>query len=349
MKKLAVEMEKCTSATQQLVMAIPTLSRFLRSEQLSDNTISAYVREWELFSDSDAIAQLDDIGDLSASQISAYLLRYSHAPHATKRALSAISKMLELMHPDIVELHLLPSIQSKMKAWRKTLRTKTKKRPMPVISSGQIESLAFEVRHSSKADTAFRNELCIHLLTSTLIRATELTSIQLRDVSIEEKTLSIRGKGAAMENDGSARRVSRAAPLSDDLLQRIMDYVALHRYASPGEPSSLNLAKLQIVNGTAPLLTNRSGRAFSYRCLYEMISNNVHEVRGVGRNNGPHLLRRSCATRLLDLGVDIRSIQEILGHADVRTTEGYLPPRDAAIDAGFKLAGKLLGERCPVD
>ncbi|MFZ0593341.1 MAG: site-specific integrase [Bryobacteraceae bacterium] len=132
---------------------------------------------------------------------------------------------------------------------------------------------------------------------ATGLRCSELRHLKVDDIDSQRMVLHVRkGKG----------RVPRDIPLSPVLLERLRVYFRQYRPEDWLFPSRQNHGSLM------------EDRSFRYVC--RQAAKRV----GIKRRIHPHLLRHACATHMLDAGADLRTIQVLLGHADIRTTARYL-------------------------
>ncbi len=139
-----------------------------------------------------------------------------------------------------------------------------------------------------------RNKVLLALLYSTGLRVSELVFLETDSVDLEERTIRIRGKG---EKD-------RIVLFDDNTRILIEDYLDKR----PGEGDYLFL--------------NRSGNHLTTRYVQMMIKDYATAA-GIKKRVTPHILRHSFATHLLKNGVDIRAIQQLLGHSNLSTTQIY--------------------------
>jgi integrase/recombinase XerD len=132
------------------------------------------------------------------------------------------------------------------------------------------------------------------------LRVSEVTGLELADIDIEEGMLCARGKGSK----------ERLVPVGRQAL------AALAAYQARGRPALVGLRT------ESKLFVNRRGGGLSRQGLYKIVQGHA---RGAGLEDrmSPHTLRHSFATHLLAGGCDLRSLQEMLGHADLATTQVY--------------------------
>ena len=165
------------------------------------------------------------------------------------------------------------------------------------------------------AAVALRDRALIEVLYATGVRVSELVGTDVEDIDHERRTLRVMGKG-------SKERVVPFGLPADHALQA---WVARGRPVLAGPRS-----------GSAVFLGIRGGR-MGVRQVREIVHDLVDHVDGAPAV-GPHGLRHSAATHLLDGGADLRSVQEILGHASLATTQIYTHVSIERLRAGYRQA-----------
>ena len=146
-----------------------------------------------------------------------------------------------------------------------------------------------------------RDRAMLEVLYSTGMRRAELAGLELFDIDAERGTILIRlGKG----------RKDRMIPIGERALAWI------DRYVSDVRPSLL------VSSAEKALFLTSAGEAFIPESLTNLVSRHV-EASGIGKKGACHLFRHTAATLMLEGGADIRYIQELLGHASVKTTQIY--------------------------
>ncbi len=148
-----------------------------------------------------------------------------------------------------------------------------------------------------------RDRAILEIFYSTGIRLSELTSLNREDVDFEQSLMRVRGKG----------RKERIVPVGMPALRTLKDY--LKKKGSLGEDGSPDDRK-------GPLITGRNDERINPRTV-ERIVDKYMQRSGNQKKISPHALRHSFATHLLDAGADLRSIQEMLGHESLSTTQRY--------------------------
>ncbi|TPV48990.1 tyrosine recombinase XerC [Pseudarthrobacter phenanthrenivorans] len=185
------------------------------------------------------------------------------------------------------------------------LRLKAPKREasLPgVLHSGQLARLLAGLAQAAEegAPLALRNRAIVELLYATGVRVGELAGLDIDDLDPDRRTLRVIGKG------NKERTVPYGVPAAlavDDWLRRGRPLVA------------------RSTSGQALFLGMRGGRV-DQRQVRTMVNGLFKEL-GDTSASGPHALRHSAATHLLDGGADLRAVQEILGHSSLATTQIY--------------------------
>jgi integrase/recombinase XerD len=167
-----------------------------------------------------------------------------------------------------------------------------------VLSRAEIEHLLAQPRGTAPA--ALRDRALLELMYACGLRASEAIGLEVGDVDLEERVLRARGKGSK----------ERVVPIGGAALG------ALATYLERGRPA--------LVNGRPEphLFVNFRGGSLTRQGLYKIVGRHAAAAGLAGRMS-PHTLRHTFATHLLAGGCDLRSVQEMLGHADVATTQLY--------------------------
>ncbi len=198
------------------------------------------------------------------------------------------------------------------------LRTPRAGRRLPrVLTRAQMDTLLVGL-HARAADgdhVAVRDVAVIEVLYASALRVSELVGLDIDDVDRTARTLRVLGKGAK----------ERVVPYGAPAASAIDDYLLRARPALRTDDS-----------GAALLLGARGGR-LSTRTVYELVARELRELPGTGPA-GPHALRHTAATHLLDGGADLRIVQELLGHASLATTQLYTHVSTERLRETYRLA-----------
>ena len=144
-----------------------------------------------------------------------------------------------------------------------------------------------------------RNSLILELLYSTGIRVSELTNIKIKDISLKDRTIRIVGKGSK----------ERIVYFGEICLNLINEYLK-------NSYNKLNKNNLEY------LLLSKTGKKINDREIRAIIDD-ACKISGIKLHISPHTLRHTFATHMLNEGADLRSVQELLGHENLSTTQIY--------------------------
>lgn len=161
---------------------------------------------------------------------------------------------------------------------------------------GMLEGLS--ERASGGEAIATRDLAIVELLYASALRVSEIVGLDLDDVDLGRLTVRVTGKGSK----------ERVVPFGAPAKRAIVDYEH-HRHELVTEP-------------TPAVFLGARGKRIGTRTVYQLIAGLLAGVPGSGPA-GPHTLRHTAATHLLDGGADLRSVQEMLGHASLGTTQLY--------------------------
>ncbi len=156
---------------------------------------------------------------------------------------------------------------------------------------------------ADQAAGSLRDRALLEALYSTGARVSELVGINLEDLRASEGLVHLRGKG----------RKERIVPIGDVAVQAIQAYL--------GQRPLMDSRDLTTKRASSPVFRNSRGGRLTTRSVARIVARYSHRL--AGGSVSPHTLRHSFATHLLDEGADLRSIQEMLGHASLTTTQKY--------------------------
>ena len=191
------------------------------------------------------------------------------------------------------------------------LRSPKPGRTLPrVINRAQMQDLLGHLEHRAAGGEphALRDLAIIELLYASGLRVSELVGLDIGDVDLHRLTVRVTGKGSK----------ERVVPFGVPAQSAILGYL------DRGRPV-LAAAKLR-AEAPAPMVTalflGTARRRLGVRAVYRLVATLLADVPGNGPA-GPHALRHTAATHLLDGGADLRAVQELLGHASLSTTQIY--------------------------
>jgi integrase/recombinase XerC len=197
----------------------------------------------------------------------------------------------------------------------KPLRNPRKQRQLPhVLSTSELGQLL--KAPPANDNLGLRDRAILETMYSAGLRVSELVGANDGDFDLDEGILRVRGKG----------RKERLAPIGS-FAQKAVRRWQNKRQLAPDVPGGLE----------APTFTNKFGRRITTRSVGRMLEKYL-QVTGLDLRTTPHTLRHSFATHLLDHGADIRSVQELLGHKSLATTQIYTHVSTAGLKQVYEQA-----------
>ena len=292
---------------------IAAFTRHLEVERsLSVHTIRAYIGDLESL-----LNHLETIGVTDISQLDLVHLRSWLANQQVKGgARTTLSRRA-------VSVRLFTKWAVKNKYLAKdvaaTLATPKGHRTLPEVldiadAKTAMDSLA---TRASEEETpiSLRDVAMVELLYATGARVAELCGLEMSDIDYDRQTIRVLGKG----------NKERTIPLGNPAMK------ALNVWLKEGRDSIKNS-----LSGNAVFLGAR-GKRIDQRTVRTVVYNALQAIEGIERM-GPHALRHSAATHLLEGGADLRTVQEILGHASLATTQIYTHVSTERLQKAFKQA-----------
>ncbi len=266
---------------------------FLQLERgLSANTLAAYQTDLLQFAHGLKTRGITNWNSVVGSDVSDWLYRLSEGGAAVSslaRKLSAVRTLTRflvkerLCPKDFTELVEGPKVVRRLPA---TLSVADMKKLLAAPTAGTTHGL--------------RDRAILELFYSSGLRVSELAGLNLQQIDLEQGVVRVFGKGSK----------ERLVPVGGQAAEAVATYL------TAGRP-----ALVKARTGSAVFLSER-GRAISRKTVWALIK--VYAKRaGLPQTVKPHLLRHSFATHLLSGGADLRAIQEMLGHADIGTTQIY--------------------------
>ena len=192
-------------------------------------------------------------------------------------------------------------------------------RTLPAVASADAMRVLLDEARDAALDgdpVQLRDSAILELLYGSGMRVSELCGLAVDDVDLERGTARVLGKG------GKERVVPFGAPARH----------AIAAYLRRARP-----VLVPAPNARAGLFRGSRGGALGTRAVYELVARVLAPVIGA-ETVGPHALRHSAATHLLDGGADLRAVQEILGHASLGTTQIYTHVSAERLTATYRLA-----------
>jgi integrase/recombinase XerC len=271
----------------------------LRDERrLSAHTISAYRRDLEKFTDFLRRREITTLRQLVVAQarmFPAQLNQSGLSSRSIQRALSAVRTLYRyLLRESKVAIN--PFLTARDVGHRQAVIAPRAERRLPPTLS--IEEIAQLVTIDPRTDLDRRDRAILELFYSSGLRLAELSGLDLGDLDLGDAMVRVMGKGAK----------TRIVPIGG--------------YAREAVLAWLNVRPACARESEQALFVNRNGTRLGARAIQQRVA--VWAQRqGLGRRVHPHMLRHSFASHLLESSSDLRAVQELLGHADISTTQVY--------------------------
>ena len=197
-----------------------------------------------------------------------------------------------------------------------------------VLGNAQMTALlsSLMTRAAGGEPRAGRDLAVIEVLYASALRVSELVGLDLVDLDLDRLTLRVTGKGAK----------ERVVPFGVPARSAIVDYLREARprlaAAPPDAPAQTTTPAV-----TTALFLGSRGQRLGVRAVYRLVAGLLADVPGSGPS-GPHALRHTAATHLLDGGADLRAVQELLGHVSLGTTQIYTHVSAERLQQTYRLA-----------
>ncbi|MFK7767328.1 MAG: tyrosine recombinase XerC [Mariniblastus sp.] len=291
--------------------SIPRFLRYLKVERnCSDLTIKSYREDLELLYE----YLCDSLGrSPSPSELTPLDLRtYVSALHEAGYAKSSVARRLASLRSYFRFAQREGLCDSNP---AKPLRNPRRDRKLPhFLSSREIGKLLSAPPRTEAM--GLRDRAIFETLYSAGLRVSELVGINLSDLDLEDGLVRVRGKG----------KRERLAPLGSYAVKAIRAWL---KKRTPAKQQS----KLE----TSAVFLNKFGKRLTTRSIGRMLEKYL-KITGLDTRTSPHTLRHSFATHLLDGGADIRSVQELLGHKSLVTTQIYTHVSTAGLRMAYEKA-----------
>jgi integrase/recombinase XerD len=267
------------------------LNCLLVERGLSANTLEAYSRDLSRYLDfleGQKVGEADEVTPALVLRFLAHLKEAGLSPRSRARTLVS----LRMFHKFLLAEGLATSNPTSRVEAPKSFNA------LPhTLSPEEVERLLA----SPKGDEplALRDRAMLEILYATGLRVSELIGLQLGNLQLDVGYLTAFGK----------RSKERIVPVGETAIEELRSYLRQGRPFLDKE-------------GGRSLFLNRQGRGLTRQGFWKIIKRRAQEA-GISKNITPHTLRHSFATHLLENGADLRSVQAMLGHADISTTQIY--------------------------
>lgn len=272
---------------------ITTFLDYLSVERgLSSNTIASYRKDLEFYIDFLTSCHRDSLSKISKNDITNFMLAQKDKGISTNSIVRRLAA-IRMFHRFLAREKILKNDPSGLidspRLWKKIPDT---------LSLNEVNALLSQPDVRGKQGS--RDKAILETLYATGMRVSEAVNLKLDSVNLDIGFLRCIGKA----------NKERIIPLGTKAINSIKRYLEISR------PSLLKKKQSEF------LFLNRFGKKISRQSLWKLVKKYAHQAR-IRKPIRPHTLRHSFATHLLERGADLRSVQEMLGHANISTTQIY--------------------------
>ncbi|MEQ8848081.1 tyrosine recombinase XerC [Botrimarina sp.] len=291
------------------------LRRLQRERDASPHTVKAYREDLTALADylADDDGRTPALGAVTVSDLRGYtaaLAEAGYAKSSVARRMAAVRSFFRF---------------ARREGWvannpAEALRNPRKSKKLPhYLSADEVARLL----SAPPAGTAqgLRDRAILETLYSAGLRVSELVGANDGDLDLEQGLLHVRGKG----------RKERLSPIGSYAADALRAWLAKRNVAPDARAGE-----------ATPVFTNRFGRRLTTRSVARLLEKHLAAA-GLDPRTSPHTLRHSFATHLLDRGADIRSVQELLGHSSLATTQVYTHVSDRSLREAYDRAHPRAG------
>ena len=261
---------------------------------LAKNTQLAYMRDLRLLMKSLQLKADEELLQVSRQQLIAYLVRLKQEGRAASTVARKLASIKAFYRFLTAERYIRRNPAEVLEAASRGLH-------LPKVLSVQEVERLLEEPNLGTLD-GYRDKTMLELLYATGMRVSELVNVPVKNVDMKMQYVIVMGKGSK----------ERMLPLGRTALHYLEHYLSVVRpQLLHGKPDAA--AELFVTGWGGPMTRER---------FYEIIVA-YGKSAGISKRVTPHMLRHSFATHLLNNGTDLRIVQELLGHADISTTQIY--------------------------
>ena len=257
---------------------------------LSDNTKISYKMDlmaYKAFLNKKGINSWNKVKQADIQDYLMYLSKIQDSTSTVARKLTTIKNLHKFLYKEKrIDKDVSENIE----------RPKLKK-ALPDVMSVEEVALLLDIKTNTLFD--YRNKAMLELLYATGIRVSELIHLSIHSVDLENCIIRLIGKGGK----------ERIIPIGEYTMVYLKEYLEKRN-------------QLLKQNNCEALFLNNHGKEMTRQGFFKNLKKILRE-KGLNENIHPHTLRHSFATHLLNYGADLRSIQMLLGHSDIKTTKIY--------------------------
>ena len=286
--------------------AIENYVQYLAVEKgLSQLTINSYVddiqRFLKFYKDKGEKVDTSDLGPYDLNSFLEYQLKEGRSASTALRRLSSIKNFYVFLKEEGLYNEEIPVVDA----------PKRNKRLPSCLSIEEVEDLLDAPNLNTPS--GLRDKAMLEVMYSSGLRVSELLSLDKNSINLKKGIIKVFGKGAK----------ERKVPIGDFALEYVIKYLNEGREKLHGDRSKF-------------LFINKNGEQLSRFYFYMQIRKYADEV-GIDKQISPHTLRHSFATHMLEGGAQLRTVQKMLGHSNIATTQIYTHVSSKRIISAYDL------------
>ena len=276
----------------------------LTEKHLLDNSISSYISDIYMYLQYLETKKIIDPLSITKENLISYLEELDNENYSIYSVVRKISS-IRLFHHYLSKIYNIEDINISID------NPRFYKKIPNVLSIEEVDKL-LNIKLNNAYD--YRNKAMIELMYATGLRVSELINLDINNIDLEEKIVRCFGKG----------NKERIVPIGEIALKYLEIYIINYRDT---------LKKKYLCD---KLFLNNHGKAMTRQGFFKILKKIANE-QGIEKNITPHMLRHSFATHLLNNGADLRSIQMMLGHSNLSTTQIYTNINNETLKENYDL------------
>lgn len=268
-----------------------TILRF--EKNLADNTIKSYENDIKSFLDYCTNNDITDFNNIKTGDLTRFFEQQRKIGKDSSTSARYMSSLKGFFN------YLIDNKYIELNPTEKLMSVKKSRKLPAVLSFDEVEKI-LNIPDTSEI-TGLRDKALLELFYSSGLRVSELINLKINDLFFNDEVIRVLGKGSK----------ERIVPVGSSAIKWINEYLKRSRPYLEKKSVSQNF-----------LFLNKRGSKLSRMWIWKIIDRCAKEA-GITKEIHPHTFRHSFATHLLEGGADLRAVQEMLGHADISTTQIY--------------------------
>ena len=276
----------------------------ITNKHLSDNSVNSYILDIYKYLSYMEDKGINDTKKISKDNIYNYLKLLDNEKYSIYSVVRKISS-IRSFHNYLADNYNIEDVSLKIE------NPRFYKKLPDILSIEEVE-LLLDIKLETPYD--YRNKAMLELMYATGLRVSELVNLDISNIDLDEGIVRCFGKG----------NKERIVPIGEYALKYLKEYMDIYR------------EKLKKKYLCDKIFLNNHGKGITRQGFF-LILKDIAEEKGIKKNITPHMLRHSFATHLLNNGADLRSIQVMLGHSNLSTTQIYTNVSNEILKENYEL------------